>query len=260
VPAGPRRAAAAALASLALLALAGCGSSGPRVPHGNPDLRRGPQAVDSYAQVEFIRALVIASSDEYYAGGAADDARLQLTRAHTLYDQVAGRVRSADRVVDREVSARFGLVAKVLREGTPPDRYRDLAGPLADQLMDGVAQALVPQAARSDPGVAAEALRRVAVRMAADYDTSASALDETQARLAFEEAWGLWRRAQALQSILGNRLGGEQGLVKNTLGNLRNPAFPQGPLPPDQPNVKKVDSASLRIQTALARRFGLTAA
>jgi hypothetical protein len=253
------RSAAAAVAAAALLALAGCGGSNAKAPQGNPDARHGPQATDSYTQVEFIRALMIASSDEYAAGGSADDARAQLQRARALYDALAGRVRAADRVVDREVTARFELVANALRQGTPPDRYRGLAGPLSDQLMDGVSQALVPPDARADAGVKAEALRRVVLRMAADYDTSASALDDTQARLAFEEAWGTWRRAQVLDGLLKNDLGPEQGAVNNTLNNLRGSAFPQGPLVPDNPNADRVDAASTRIVTALVKRFGLAA-
>src|SRR4051794_30326399 len=104
-----RRAGAAALAALAI---AGCGSSGSGggVPRGNPDSRHGPAAVDAYASVELLRALVIASSDQYYAGGSATDARTQLQRARASYGALAPKVRAKDPVVDREVTARFDLL------------------------------------------------------------------------------------------------------------------------------------------------------
>src|SRR4051812_2897000 len=182
---------------LLAVALAGCGSGGGggSVPKGNPDARHGPAAVDAYSSVELLRALLVASSDSYYAGGSASDARTQLARARAAYDALAARVKAGDPVVDREVVARFNTLARDLHAGTTPDHYRDLAGPLSDQLMDGVSQALVPEAARTDRGVQAEALRRITTRMAATYDASASAPTDTTARLAFQEAWGLWRRA-----------------------------------------------------------------
>lgn len=257
---GPRIRAAAVAACLATAApLGGCGGSSPKVPHGNPDARRGAQAVDHYAQVEFLRALLVASSDSYYAGGSAEDARSQLRRARTAYDQVAAQVRAGDPVVDREVVVRFDIVARRLQQGIAPDKYRDLVGPLSDQLMDGVAQALVPQAARTDSGVQAEALRRVTLRLSATYDAAGGGTDDTPSRLAFEESWGLWRRAQALQTLLGADLGSQQGRVMNALGNLRGPAFPNGPIQPDQPAAAKVDAASTRIVRALDGRFGLGA-
>src|SRR6059058_4769579 len=119
-----------------VLALAGCGSGGGSggVPKGNPDTRHGPAAVDDYAAVELLRAQVIASSDPYYAGGSVSDARSQLQRARSAYDLLAPRVKKNDPVVDREVVARFNVLARDLRNGTAPDHYRDLAGPLSDQL------------------------------------------------------------------------------------------------------------------------------
>src|SRR3954453_5752365 len=99
------RAAALVLA----VAIAGCGGSGGSggVPQGNPDARHGPAAVDDYAAVELLRARLVASSDSYYSGGSAEDARNQLTRARATYDALAGRVKAKDPVVDREVVARF---------------------------------------------------------------------------------------------------------------------------------------------------------
>src|SRR3954454_19516172 len=193
-----------AAAALVVLTIAGCGSGGGggHVPRGNPDSRHGPAAVDAYASVELLRALLIASSDEYYAGGSAADDRTQLTRARASYDGLSAKVKAGDPVVDREVVARFDVLAKYIRQGITPDHYRDLAGPLPDQLMDGVAQAVVPDAARSDRGVQAEALRRVTARLAATYDAAAAGSDTDTARLAFEESWGLWRRALALTTLI----------------------------------------------------------
>lgn len=251
--------AAAALAVLAL-ALAGCGGDGSGgVPRGNPDSRHGPEAVDDYAAVELLRARLVASSDSYYAGGSAADARMQLERARAAYDILAPRVKKNDPVVDREVVARFDTVTRGIRRGTSPDHYRDLAGPLADQLMDGVAQALVPPAARSDRGVQAEALRRVSTRLAATYDAAAAGADQTTTRLAFEEAWGLWRRALALTTLIKPDLGGQKNTVAGSLNGLRGSAFPDGPSLIDAPPASKVEAAQQKVTDALSKRFGFDA-
>ncbi|HEX6713489.1 MAG TPA: hypothetical protein VF066_08885 [Thermoleophilaceae bacterium] len=246
---------AAALAALSLL-IAGCGSDdGGSVPRGDPDTRHGPVAVDDYAAVEFVRARVVASSDSYYSGGSAEDARIQLERARAAYDVLGRRVKAKDPVVDREVIVRFNTVARDLRAGTSPDHYRDVAGPLADQLMDGVTQALVPQSARSDRGVQAEALRRVTARLAATYDAAASGGDPDTGRLAFEESWGLWRRALALTALIKPSLGGQKNTVAGSLNGLRGSAFPDGPIPVDTPSAQKVDSAGTKVIDALTKRF-----
>jgi hypothetical protein len=249
----------AAIVAAVALALAGCGGSGGSggVPRGNPDTRHGPAAVDAYASVELLRALVVASSDSYYSGGSADDARTQLHRARSAYDALAGRVKANDPVVDREVVARFDVLARDIKNGITPDHYRDLANPLGDQLMDGVAQALVPQAARSDRGVQAEALRRVATRLAATYDASASGGDDRTSRLAFEEAWGLWRRALALTALIKPNLGGQKNTVAGALNNLRGKAFPDGPTAPDSPSSADVEAAQQKVVDALDKRFGV---
>jgi hypothetical protein len=226
------------------------------VPHGNPDSRHGPRAVDDYASVELLRARLLASSDAYYAGGSAEDARRQLERARGAYDVLAGRVRGNDRAVNREVVARFDVLARDIRRGIAPDHYRDLAGPLADQLMDGVIQALVPQSARTDRGVQAEALRRVTGRLAATYDAAAAGADDTTARLAFEESWGLWRRALALTALIKPDLGGQKSAVAGALNTLRGSAFPDGPALVDSPPAGKVDSARTKVVDALTKRFG----
>jgi hypothetical protein len=252
---------APALAAACLVLAAGCGSSGSGgVPRGNPDSRHGPAAVDDYAAVELLRARLVASSDSYYAGGSADDARTQLSRARAAYDVLAPRVKAKDPVVDREVVARFDTLARDIRAGTAPDHYRDLAGPLADQLMDGVSQALVPQAARSDRGVQAEALRRVTTRLAATYDAAAAgSADIATARLAFEEAWGLWRRSLSLTTLIKPDLGGQKDTVAGSLNGLRGSAFPDGPNLIDAPPAGKVDSAGTKVVDALDKRFGFGA-
>jgi hypothetical protein len=250
-----RSLAAAACVAAALVA-AGCGGGGSSVPRGNPDARHGAAAVDSYASVELLRALLVASSDSFYAGGSADDARTQLARARASYDALAPRVRAVDPVVDREVTVRFDLLARDIRRGIRPDRFRDLSNPLSDQLMDGVSQALVKPAARGDRGLQAEALRRVTTRMAATYDAATSAAGDPTARLAFEESWGLWRRAQTLTALIKPDLGGQKDRVTNTLNGLRASAFPQGPTQPDSPPAGKVDAAGTRVVRALDKRFG----
>lgn len=251
--------AAAALAVLAVV-VAGCGSDGSGgVPRGNPDARHGPAAVDDYAAVELLRAKLVASSDSYYAGGSAADARRQLDRARAAYAVLAQRVKKNDPVVDREVVARFDALARDIRRGTSPDHYRDLAAPLADQLMDGVTQALVPQAARSDRGLQAEALRRVTTRLSATYDAAAVGADDTTTRLAFEESWGLWRRALALTALIKPDLGSQKDTVAGSLNGLRGSAFPEGPTVIDAPPAPKVDAAGTKVVEALSKRFGFDA-
>jgi hypothetical protein len=255
-----RRAAPAAVLVVLACALSACGNGGSgAVPQGNPDARHGAAAVDAYASVELLRALLVASSDSYYAGGSADDARAQLARARAAYDALAPRVRLKDPIVDREVVARFNTLARDIRAGTAPDHYRDLAGPLADQLMDGVSQAVVPDAARTDRGVQAEALRRVTSRLAATYDAAAAGADPATARLAFEESWGLWRRALALTALIKPNLGGQKDTVAGQLNELRGTAFKDGPTIPDSPPAAKVDSAGTKVIDALDKRFGFDA-
>jgi hypothetical protein len=253
--------AAAALAVVAVSMLtAGCGSDGTGCQQRvNPDTRHGPAAVDDYAAVELLRARLVASSDSYYSGGSAADARTQLDRARAAYDILAPRVKKHDPVVDREIVARFDTLARDIRRGTSPDHFRDLATPLADQLMDGVTQALVPQAARSDRGVQAEALRRVTARLSATYDASAVGGDDTTTRLAFEESWGLWRRALALTALIKPDLGGQKDAVAGSLNGLRGSAFPDGPTVIAAPPADKVDAAGTKVTDALSKRFGFDA-
>jgi hypothetical protein len=248
---------AAVLAAVALL-IAGCGSSGSgAVVRGNPDARHGPAAIDDYSAVELLRARLVGLSDAFYAGGSAGDTRIQLQRARAGYDVLAPRVKAKDPVVDREVVARFNVLTRDLRRGIAPDHFRDLANPLGDQLMDGVAQALVPQDARSDRGVQAEALRRVTARLAATYDAAAAgAADDTTSRLAFEESWGLWRRALALTTLIKPNLGSQKDTVAGSLNGLRGSAFPDGPVAPTTPSVQKVDGVGTKVIEALNKRFG----
>src|SRR3954464_13126284 len=244
-----------------VLALAGCGSGGGSggVPKGNPDARHDPAAVDNYAAVELLRARLVASSDSYYSGGSAEDARSQLSRARAAYDLLAPKVKAGEPVVDREVVARFNVLTRELHRGVAPDRYRDLANPLSDQLMDGVAQAVVPDAARTDRGVQAEALRRVTARLAATYDAAAAGSDTNTARLAFEESWGLWRRALTLNALIKPDLAGQKNAVAAALNNLRGSAFPEGPSQIDSPPAEKVDAAQQKVSQALGKRFGIDA-
>jgi hypothetical protein len=136
-----------------------------------------------------------------------------------------------------------------------PDRFRDLIGPLADQLMDGVSQAVVKPAARSDRGVQAEALRRLAARMSATY----VAATEQGTTLAFEESWGLWRRALSVTALIKPDLGSQKDTVAGALNNLRASAYPAGPLIPDEPKPDRVDAAQQRVTQAIDKRFGFGA-
>jgi hypothetical protein len=250
-----------AVIAAAALALAGCGDGGAgSVPRGSPDARHGAAAVDAYAAVELLRAKLVASTDSYYAGGSEADARRQLQRALAAYEPLRARVAAADPVLSREVAARFNLLARDLQRGIQPDHYRDLSSPLSDQLMDGVSQALLKPAARSDRGLQAEALRRVTSRLAATYDAATANAGDVTGRLAFQESWGLWRRALALTALMKQDLDGQKNTIAGALNGLRGSAFPDGPNEPDAPSAEKLDRASLKVIEALNKRFGFDAA
>ena len=250
-----------AVIAAAALVLAGCGGGSSSVPQGSPDARHGANAVDSYAAIELLRAKLVASSDSYYSGGSVEDARRQLQRALAAYEPMRPRVAAADPVLGREVDARFNLLVRDLRRGIQPDHYRDLSGPLGDQLMEGVSQALLKPAARTDRGLQAEALRRVTGRLAATYDAAAGAAasGDPASRLAFQESWGLWRRALALTALIKPDLGGQKDTIAGALNGVRA-AFPNGPNEPDSPAAAKVDKASLKVMDALNKRFGFDSA
>ena len=108
-------------------------------------------------------------------------------------------------------------------------------------------------------GVQAEALRRVSTRLAATYDAAAAGADQTTTRLAFEEAWGLWRRALALTTLIKPDLGGQKDTVAGSLNGLRGSAFPDGPALIDAPPSSRVDSARQKVVDALSKRFGFDA-
>ena len=245
------------LAAVALaLVIAGCGGESASVPKGSPDTRHSAATVDAYASIELLRGLMVASSDSYYAGGSADDAANQLGRARAAYDSLRGGVRRGDAVVDREITVRFNRLERELERGIAPDRYRDLAAPLTDQLMDGALQALVPAAARTDRGVQAEALRRVTARLAATY-VAATSSGDAQGRLAFEEAWGLWRRALALNALIKSDLGPQKDRVSSALNDLRDSAFPDGPAQPATSGADDMEEARADVVEALTERFRL---
>jgi hypothetical protein len=245
-----------AAVAAACLVLGGCSGREPVVPQGNPDARHGAEAVDAYASIELMRALLIASSDGFAAGGSADEARVQLDRARAGYARLSAAVRAGDAELDHEVLLRFDQAAHAIRNGTTPETYRGLVGPLFDQLSDGITQAALSAAVRGDPGVQAVALRRVAMRMAATYDAAGAPGGDTPSRLAFQEAWGLWRRATILDSVLGGNLGSQEGPLASALNNLRDPVFKDGAgstarLP------ARVDAAARRVVRGVDARFGL---
>ncbi len=252
-----RAATAAVLVALACL-LAACGnSSSAKPPQGNPDARFGPQAVDDYAAVELLRAQLIAAGDGYASGAPASDARTQLNQARVAYSVLEPRVKAKDPIVDREVAARFAKVEQEIAKPIGRQAFAGSIGPLFDQLMDGVAQALVREKARDDRGLQAETLRRVVARLAGTYDSAASALDAQTERLAFQQSWGLWRRASTIDGPLSATLGPDSGTVTNTISNMKGYAFPNGALPLANPPANKVDEDSAKVIAALVKRYGL---
>lgn len=241
-----RRAFAAAGAALTLAA---CGSDASDVPRGDPAVRHGERAVADYLAVEEIRSYLSAASDYYYSGGSAPPTRTLIGQARDQYAALARRVSAKDRVLNREVEVAFERADRAIERGATPDGARDTIGPLADQLMDGVVQSLVPRAARQDAGLQAAVMSKLLERVDVLSDAGLPQL--------FAQEWGYLRRAQALHVALAEDLGPQKNTVTNAFGRLRDKSFPEGALPPQGSEPEPPAQAVDRIRDALEERFGL---
>lgn len=240
---------ALAVALVAATFLAACGSDAADVPRGDPSVRHGERAVTDFLAVEEIRSHLSAASDYYYAGGAAPPTRTLIGQAHDAYNALAERVARRDPVLDREVKVAFERADRAIERGATPDGARDTIDPLSDQLMDGVVQALVPRAARQDPGLQATVLTRLLERLNVLRDAGLPQL--------FAQEWGYLRRAQALHVALAEDLGPQKDEVTNAFGRLRDKSFPDGALAPQGSEPEPPAQAVDRIREALEERFGL---
>ena len=238
------------MAAALVLPLAGCGDDAATVPRGDPAVRHGERAVADYLAVEEIRSHLAAASDYYYSGGSAASTRALIGQARDRYLSLAERIAGRDPVLTREVGVAFERADRAVERGATPDGARDTIGPLADQLMDGVVQALVPREARQDPGLQAAVMSKLLERVDVLSDAGLPQL--------FAQEWGYLRRAQALHVALAEDLGPEKDDVTNAFGRLRDRSFPEGAVAPKgaepEPPARAVD----RIRDALEERFGLT--
>jgi hypothetical protein len=236
----------------ALAALMGCGSDAVKVPQGNPAIRHGEEAIADYMAVEEIRVELTAASDLYYAGGSQRAARNLIQSAHDRYASIARRIRARDHALDREIEAAFERAARVLRRGATPDGARDTITPLADQLMDGAVQALVDREARQDSGLQAVVMTKLLDRL--------SQLSRAGLPQLFAQQWGYLRRAQALHVALADELGPQKDEITKNFGKLRDRSFPEGALPPENPDPVLVEDAVRKIEDAVRKRFELGSA
>ena len=229
------------------------------MPHGPPVERHGERALGDLALVERSRARLVASSD-LYALGFAPDARDHLAAAETAYaERLSGRVRARDRLLDREIGAAFQATDEAMGALAPFGAVRPRLAPLSDQLIGGAAEALVPGPARTDPGVQAEVLSRLAAGLSEAYAAGlSSALPERRARLSQQQAYGLLARSQGLARGLAPSLGPESGAVIDTLSDVRARAYPVGIQRPDfAAPPREVATLTDRVRRALERRYGL---
>ena len=261
----------AVLASL-LLATGGCGAlaSPAPVPRGPAAERHGEAAVATCERVEDVRSRLLVAGD-LAALRATDDARGHLAAARASYGPLSPRVRARDRALDREILRAFVLVGARLTNRTTLERVREPLDALSGQLMDGVLAAVTSSAARSDPGLAAEVVRRTTAAGSRRYAAGAPPAGRDRRR-AFQHAYGLLARAQLLARGLAEPLGPEKDAVTMTFATLRFEAYPMGlgPRPPTgapagmppeptplPPSPARVGTYAKRVGDALERRFAL---
>ena len=239
---------------------AACGQAPAPVPKGPPAARHGERALDDLTAVEHSRAQLVASWN-LYALGFAPDARDHLAAARARYHRrLARRVRGRDRRLEHEIAAAFRAVDAAMGALAPFEAVSTRLSPLTDQLLGGAAAALVPRAARSDPGVQAVVLSQMARSLSEAYaDGVSTALPPRRARLQEQRAYGLLVRCQGLARTLGPTLGPQWGPVVETLSRLRGRAYPVGiQRPRFAARPDEVAMMVARVRRALDARYGLS--
>jgi hypothetical protein len=252
------RIARVAAAVAAAAALAGCGDDGERPPQGPPQNRHGGGAIERFRIVELARARLVAASD-LTALGRRQDAAFHFRRAARLWTELSPRVRESDPVLEREVSAAFARVADELAHAASFDQVRDRLSPLANQLLEGVVDALVPRPARADPGVKARVLLDLLGQMEREYALARRPGAGVPGRLAQEHAWTLLGRSQAVARAMVDDLGPQRETVVEGLKETRE-LFPAGAAPPPSPApLAELRERLQRVRRALTERFGIGA-
>ena len=239
------------LLALCALVAGGCGGDDDAPAAGPPSERFGEAPVRGVLAVEEIRAELVAASD-LYAIGRRENALIHLRAARNLWSLVSAPVRRGDAVLEREVSAAFGLVEATMSRATTFDTVRDRLSPLGAQLLGGVREELVPdKEARLDPGVSAAVVVRLLDQAESEY-----AEGGVRER---EHAFGLIDRSQATAREIAGDLGGRRDAVIEGLKALRDAAFPDELLTPPAEQGELTDFAQRaeEIRAALRDRFDL---
>jgi hypothetical protein len=246
----------------AALALVGCGSSGsaPKLVRGAPVDRYGQQVVGDFGSVEAVRAELVPASDAYVAGLRSDS----LVHAETAQDGykqlLSARVSAKDPVLDREIRAAFPKAISEIKAGRNLRGVRTRLGYISGQLLDGALAALIPRAAREDPGLKADTLRTLLDPLEEQYLTAGKAgAESADGRQAAQTAYGLLGRAQALARSVGKAFGPRLDDVSNGLAKARETAYPTGIVHPAVGKDETVQAALDRVRSAVIERFGLPA-
>lgn len=270
-PSRHRRASLVALLLLALIAGA-CGQGEEEAPPRGPAAERhGERAVAALTRAEDVRARLVAASD-LYGLRAVEDARGHLAAARATYAPLSPRIGARDRRLDVEISRAFSLVDARMRRKASPARVEEPINLITGQLLDGALDLLLAPAARADPGVRAEALRRTSSALARRFAKGSGPGGGRGTRRARQHAYGLLARSQILARGLSGALGPERDPVVFALGSIRFEAYPLGlsPRPPTgavvgdppratpaPPPAARVAALTGAVRAALERRFAL---
>lgn len=258
-----RRGFAAVSVLAAALLLASCGGGGKKAaagppPQGSPELRHPASDITGAVVVEEMHAHLLAAA-RLYLNKRYDFAAAQLDAARVEYRKIGPAVRTRNPLLDRELNAAFPLMAgEISRRVSAPGLGRRL-GPLQGQVLDAALADAVSGAARRDPGVAALVAGRLARQAGREYAVAASEGFTASGVRAYQDAFGLVARAQAVARQIGGALGPQNGAVSRSLADAYSAGFPTGVLTPRHLPAARVQSDLARARAALSRRFGFAA-
>lgn len=257
----PRFAALLALAGALLLASCGGGGRAPAAkppPEGSPALRHPSSDIAGALAVEDTRAHLLAAS-RLYLTKRYESAAAQVEAARSEYRRIGTAVRQRNPVLDRELSAAFPLLNAQIAEHVSASALGRRLGPLQGQVLDAALADAVSGAARRDPGVAALVAGRLARQAGREYAVAASEGFTASGVRAYQDAFGLVARAQAVARQIGGALGPQNGAVSRSLADAYSAGFPTGVLTPRHLPAARVEADLARARAALSRRFGFAA-
>jgi hypothetical protein len=255
-----RLAALSALASVLVLASCGGGAKAPAAkppPQGSPATRHPPSDIAGALAVEQMRAHLLAAA-RLYLNKRYRLAAAQVDAARFEYRHIGTAVRGRNPVLDRELSAAFRLLsAQISQHVSAPELGRRL-GPLQGQVLDAALTDAVSGAARRDPAVSALVVGRLAQQAEREYAVAGSEGFSARGVRAYQDAFGLVARAQAVARQIG-ALGPQQGAVNRALGDAYAAGFPTGVRAPRRLPAARVEADLARARAGLSRRFGFAA-